>query len=63
MTGFPILDRIIQLEDEDSREDLLDILSGSHYTAEHVAHTLTGAGFPVSASTIRTYRRSLKRKV
>lgn len=62
MTGFPILDRILDGESDKTRDDLLDVLSGPTYTAEHVSAVLTDAGHPVSASTIRTFRRSLNRK-
>jgi len=58
MTGFPILDRLLEAEDEETRDDLLDVLSSDNFTAEHVANVLTEAGHPVSASTIRTFRRS-----
>lgn len=62
MTGFPILDRLLGSEDEDTRGDLLDILSSDTFTSEHVSRTLTDAGHPVSASTLRAYRRSLRRR-
>lgn len=61
-TGFPILDRLLADEEDETRGSLADILSGGTFTAEHVSTTLTEAGFPVSASTIRTYRRSLRQK-
>ena len=61
-TSFPILDRILDAEAEGTRDLLAEVLSGDTYTAEHVSATLTDAGFPVSASTIRTYRRSLRQK-
>ena len=48
---------------DQGRIDLLaEVLTGNTHTAEHVSATLTDAGFPVSASTIRTYRRSLRQK-
>lgn len=62
VTGFPILDRLLDAESDDTRDDLLDALGSPTLTAEHVSATLTEAGHPVSASTIRTYRRSLNRK-
>ncbi len=61
-TGFPILDRLLADEEDETRDSLANILSGGTFTAEHVSTTLTEAGFPVSASTIRTYRRSLRQK-
>ena len=59
-TGFPILDRLLGSESNATRDDLLDILTSPTFTAEHVSLTLTEAGHPVSASTIRTFRRARK---
>ena len=59
---FPIIDRLLEGEDEDLRDELADILSSDTFTAEHVASTLRDAGHPISASTIRTYRRSLRQE-
>ena len=61
-TSFPILDRILDAEAEGTHDLLAEVLSGDTHTAEHVSATLTDAGVPVSASTIRTYRRSLRQK-
>ena len=60
-TSFPILDRILDAEAEGTRDLLAEVLSGGTHTAEHVSATLTDAGFPVSASTIRHFRRTLRR--
>ena len=61
-TYFPILDRIIDAESDETRDLLVEVLGDPTFTAEYVAATLTDAGNPVSATTIRTYRRSLRRK-
>lgn len=60
-TGFPILDRLLEEESDETRDDLLDVLGGKTHTAELVSHMLTEAGHPVSVTTIRTYRRALRR--
>jgi len=57
-TGFPILDSIFS---EDP--GLKDIVDDSTITAEMASAGLGKLGHPVSASTIRTYRRSRKPKV
>ena len=60
VTGFPILDRIIEAEADETRDSLLEVLGDSTFTAEYVATTLTDAGHAVSASTIRHFRRTLR---
>lgn len=62
MSRFPIIDRLLEGEDEDLRDGLADILASDTYSAELVATTLRGAGHRISASTIRTYRRSLRQE-
>ena len=62
LTSFPIIDKILAAEPEASRPYLQEVLGGDSFAAEYVSGVLTDAGHPVSASTIRTYRRSLKRR-
>ena len=59
-TGFPVLDRILAAEADDTRDMLAEVLADPTFTAEYVANTLGDAGHPVSASTIRTYRRRIR---
>lgn len=61
-TGFPTLDRIIDLFPQDRRLSILEILKGER-SAEKLALTFKKYGIPVSASTIRTYRRSVRQEV
>ena len=60
-TGFPVLDRILAAEADDTRDMLAEVLADPTFTAEYVAATLTDAGHAVSASTIRHFRRTLRR--
>lgn len=60
-TRFPIIDRILEAESDETRDDLLEILTSKAYTAEFVSQTLTEAGHPVSASSIRTFRRAWRK--
>lgn len=57
------VDAILESLEADERALLEDALANRRHTAEALAAILTETGHPVSASTIRTYRRSLQREV
>jgi hypothetical protein len=54
-TNFPIIDRFKAVADEWSLLRLAD----ASFSSETLADQMTRAGFPIGASTIRTYRRNL----
>ena len=55
-TGFPKLDAVLEQD-----ADFLEVLSDRAQPAEQVSMFLKQVGHAVSASTIRTFRRSLDR--
>ncbi|KPC89326.1 hypothetical protein ADL35_02505 [Streptomyces sp. NRRL WC-3753] len=58
----PTLEAIYAALGDDEREVVAQVLVDSPLTAEAIAAVLTANGHPVSASTIRTYRRALRRE-
>lgn len=61
LTRFPSLSAVLTALPELQRATALAVLADRHYPAEGVAATLAAYGHPVSASTIRTYRRAVER--
>lgn len=57
----PKLQAVVESVLDEDREEVLKRLAGPYPPAETLATVLTRAGHPVSATTIRTYRRELAR--
>ncbi|PSL04159.1 hypothetical protein CLV30_106164 [Haloactinopolyspora alba] len=57
------VEAILASLDDAERDLVTETLAGTDHTSESLAAILTESGHPISTSTIRSYRRDLRRKV